>query len=153
MHKCSCNYKSHYSSTLLVVCIDKNAGGCKAPADGMSGCSTDTGSLVWWSHAVIDGWLNLPEFELENSSQDGCSVEHSQRQQDAVVVASAQLCMTFLCLLLACWEALLCVWWWFSKSHILVLVPSNSWTGCIALDCSPLGHSTNASDPRQYTCP
>ena len=34
-------------STLLVVWIDRNTGGCEAPADGMSGGSTDTGSFVW----------------------------------------------------------------------------------------------------------
>ena len=34
-------------SMLLVVWIDRNAGGCGAPADGMSGGSTDTGSFVW----------------------------------------------------------------------------------------------------------
>ena len=33
-------------STLLVVWIDRSAGGCEAPADGMSGGSTDTGSFV-----------------------------------------------------------------------------------------------------------
>ena len=71
-------------STLLVVWIDRNAGGCEAPADGMPGGSTDTGSFVWWSDAVVDGWSNLPDSELEKSSQDGCSVEHSQRQQDTV---------------------------------------------------------------------
>ena len=27
---------------------------------------------------VVDGWSNLPDSELEKSSQDGCSVEHSQ---------------------------------------------------------------------------
>ena len=44
------------------------------------------------------------------SSQDVCSVEHYQRQQDAVViVASAHLCIPFLCLLLACCKALLWV--------------------------------------------
>ena len=34
-------------STLLVVWIDRSAGGCEVPADGMSGGSTDTGSFVW----------------------------------------------------------------------------------------------------------
>ena len=34
-------------STLLVVWVDRNAGGCAAPADGMSGVNTDTGSFVW----------------------------------------------------------------------------------------------------------
>ena len=34
-------------STLLVVLIDRNAGGCEVPADGMSSGSTDTGSFVW----------------------------------------------------------------------------------------------------------
>ena len=33
-------------STLLVVWIDRSAGGCEDPADGMSGGSTDTGSFV-----------------------------------------------------------------------------------------------------------
>ena len=34
-------------STLLVVWIDRNAGGCEAPADEMPGGSTDTGWFVW----------------------------------------------------------------------------------------------------------
>ena len=34
-------------STLLVVLIDRNAGGCEVSADEMSGGSTDTGSFVW----------------------------------------------------------------------------------------------------------
>ena len=40
-------------STLLVVWIDRNTGGCEAPADGGS---ADTGSFVWCSGAVIGGW-------------------------------------------------------------------------------------------------
>ena len=34
-------------STLLVVWIDRNAGGCEVPVDAMSGGSTGTGSFVW----------------------------------------------------------------------------------------------------------
>ena len=102
-------------STLLVFWIDRHTGGCEDPADGMSGGSTDTESFVWCSDAVVDGWSNLPDSELEKSSQD-----------TVVIVASSQLCMTFLCLLLACRDALLCVCWWLSKNHALVLAPSSS---------------------------
>lgn len=141
-------------SMLLVIWIDRNAGGCKDPADGMSGDSTETGSFVWWSDIVGDCCSNLPDSELEKSIQDGCSVEHSHGQQDAaVVVASSHPCITFLCLLRACWKAVLCVWWWISNNHALMLALSSSWAGCTASERSPLGRSTNTSDHRKHACP
>ena len=46
-----------------------------------------------------------------------------------VLSPSLLLIFAWLFLLLACWEALLCVWWWLSKNHALVLASSSSWTG------------------------